>query len=91
MIVRISGEGQYRLTNDLLDQVNALDNRLVEIVAQNDDQAFKDVFGKLLALIRQGEPLPPEALAPSDIIVPPADLSLAEAKELFVGEGLVPG
>jgi hypothetical protein len=38
-----------------------------------------------------GEPLPIDELWPaSDAIVPPADLTLDEARELLTGEGLIP-
>jgi hypothetical protein len=32
-----------------------------------------------------------DTLTGSDLILPPADLTLAEAAELFRGEGLIPG
>jgi hypothetical protein len=38
----------------------------------------------------EGELLPSEDLSPSDVIIPPADLSLAETRELFSEEGLIP-
>jgi len=38
----------------------------------------------------RGERLDDADLSPSDGIVPPEDLSLEEAKELFDGEGLIP-
>ncbi|MBI3979112.1 MAG: hypothetical protein HY331_13085 [Chloroflexi bacterium] len=91
MIARISAEGQYRLDSDLLDQINALDNRLVEVVAADDESAFCDIFEKMLALVRQGQPLPPDELHPSDVILPPSDLSLEEAREIFTGHGVIPG
>jgi len=37
-----------------------------------------------------GERLRDDELAGSDLIVPPVDLSLDEARELFSGEGLIP-
>jgi hypothetical protein len=37
-----------------------------------------------------GARLPDEDLSPSEAIVPPDDLSLEEARELFEGEGLIP-
>jgi hypothetical protein len=36
------------------------------------------------------EPLADDELHPSDLVVPPADLSLEEARELFTDEGLIP-
>ena len=38
----------------------------------------------------RGESLEDGDLSPSDLIIPPDDLSLEEAKELFSGEGLIP-
>jgi hypothetical protein len=38
----------------------------------------------------RGERLPDEDLSASDAIIPPEDLTLAEAKQLFDGEGLIP-
>ena len=38
-----------------------------------------------------GRLLPADELTPgSDVIVPPADLTLEEAQELLTGEGLIP-
>jgi hypothetical protein len=45
----------------------------------------------LAATVRgSGEKLDDAQLESSDAIVPPEDLSLAEAKELLHGEGLIP-
>ena len=38
----------------------------------------------------QGEQLADDDLSTSDVILPPADTSLAEAAEEFTGEGLIP-
>jgi hypothetical protein len=38
----------------------------------------------------EGEALPAEDLSPSDILIPPADLTLEETRELFQDEGLIP-
>ncbi|MBI4507181.1 MAG: hypothetical protein HY691_16745 [Chloroflexi bacterium] len=92
MIVRIISEGQYRLDSALLDELNAVDAEIVAAVGQEDDARFRDLLARLFALVRErGRPLLPDELAPSDVVLPPPDLSLAEAKTLFVGEGLLPG
>ncbi len=39
----------------------------------------------------KGTPVPDDDLYGSDIILPPPDVSLAEAQEEFQGEGLIPG
>lgn len=92
MIVRIIFEGQYRLDSALLDELNAVDAEIVAAVGQEDDARFHDLLTRLFALVRErGQPLPPDELTSSDVVLPPTDLSLAEAKTLFVGEGLIPG
>ena len=42
------------------------------------------------AVRERGERLPDGELAASDLLVPPTDLSLDEARRLFSGEGLIP-
>lgn len=89
MIVRVSGEDQYRL-DGVEGRLNELDNAVVTAVQSGDEDVFRDAYDKLLAFVRQGEPLADDDLAASDLILPPADLSLAEAEREFTGEGLIP-
>jgi hypothetical protein len=91
VIVRISGEGQYRLDDTLHDELNRLDDAVVEAVEAGDEARFSECFGTLLAFVREGgEALPDDALEPSELILPPGDLSFHEAAEDFTGEGLIP-
>ena len=91
MIVRIMGEGQYRLGDDVRERVNELDNAVVAAVDGNDEDAFHSAFEEMLDVIRtEGEHLGDEELETSDVIVPPADTSMLEAAEDFSGEGLIP-
>jgi hypothetical protein len=92
MIVRILGEGQYRLESRYLDQLNALDNRLVALLSEGADEAFQPVFDDMLRLVReQGEPVPVEELVTSEVVLPDPSSHPADIKPLFTGEGLVPG
>ena len=92
MIVRISSEGQYNLPGSFIDQLNGIDNALVEAVESSDQGRFQALLKQMLSLVRdQGSPLPVDELVESDLILPEPDLTLEEAKELFVGEGLLPG
>jgi hypothetical protein len=91
VIVRIMGEGQYRLANDVRERVNELDNEVVRAVDGDDEDAFHAAFEELLDVIRkEGEHLGDEEIETSDVIVPPADTSMAEATAEFSGEGLIP-
>lgn len=91
MIVRISTEGQYDLPDDVIDRLNELDNATVTAVEAADEAAFASAYAELLGLVRtRGTPLGDDALAGSELILPPPDLTLAEAGEQFTGEGLLP-
>jgi hypothetical protein len=91
MIVRIATEGQYRLAEEAIERVNALDNEAVAAVEAGDEARFTDLFGQIIALIRaEGAPLPEDELHGSDVIVPPPDTSFEEARHDFTGDGLIP-
>jgi hypothetical protein len=91
VIVRVSNEGQYRISDDLLDRLNELDNAAVAAVEAGDEDAFHAAFEELLQVVRtEGKALGDDDLESSDFILPPADLSFVEAGEEFSGEGLIP-
>jgi hypothetical protein len=92
VIVRISTEGQYELGEDSSAALNELDNQVVVACDADDEDAFNASFGRLLELVRtEGRPVPDDELFGSDVILPPPDVSLEEAKAEFTGEGLIPG
>ena len=92
MIIRILTEGQFNLPGSNIDQLNDIDNQLVEAVESEDRGRFEQLLKQMLDLVRQkGTPLPVEELVESDLILPEPDITLKEAEELFVGEGLLPG
>lgn len=91
MIVRISGEGQYRLADGDAQRLNELENAVVAIVEAGREDGFADAFAGLLGYVRsQGTPLADDELEGSDVILPPADVSFEEAGQEFTGEGLIP-
>ena len=91
MIVRISGEGQYRLDEKHHAELDELDDLVVVAVDADDEARFHETFQALLTFVRaEGEVLGDDELEPSAIILPPADLSFEEAVQDFTGEGLVP-
>jgi hypothetical protein len=90
MIVRISGEDQYRLA-DGDGEVSELDDAVVKAVEAGDSAGYESSYRTLLDYVRShGERMGEDELEPSDLILPPSDLSFAEAKEEFTGEGLIP-
>ena len=92
MIVRISTEGQYEMPASDEEVLNELDNKAVDACQTGDAQQFHAVFQELLDFVRRhGELVAEDHLAPSDIILPPPDSTLEEARSEFTGEGLIPG
>jgi hypothetical protein len=91
VIVRIAGEGQFRLPDADADRLNELDNRAVTAVEQGDETGFGELWAQMLALVEaDGEEISDDELVPSDVILPPRDSSFAEAAGEFTGEGLIP-
>ena len=91
MIVRISGEGQFKLPDEDAERLNELDNRAVSAVEQGDETGFKELWSQMLELVASdGNAVDAEELVESDVILPPRDISFDEAKGEFTGEGLIP-
>lgn len=92
MIVRILEQGQYRLNDDQHARLNELDNAVAAAVATGDEAGFHSSFEALLEFVRgQGERVGDAELVTSDVVLPHAEITLAEASEAFAGEGAVPG
>jgi chromosome condensin MukBEF complex kleisin-like MukF subunit len=91
VIVRVMGEGQWRVDDGLARRLNELDDAVGKAVEAGDEQRVRSTLRELAELVKsEGEKLPDDDLHPSDAIVPPEDLSLDEARELLTGEGLIP-
>ena len=91
MIVRVSGEGQFRLPDEDAERLNELDNRAVSAVEAGDETGFSELWSQMLELVRaDGNVLPDDELVESDVILPPRDITFAEAEGEFTGEGLIP-
>jgi hypothetical protein len=91
VIVRVMGEGQYRLDDDSLGRLNELDDRAQEALDRGDESELGRYLDEMTALVkRDGEPLPDDELSGSDVIVPPSDMTLEETKKFFSAEGLIP-
>ena len=91
MIVRISMEDQYRLPEELKDRLNELDNAAVEAVDADDEDRFHELFEEMLQFVRsEGKVLDDDELEESDVILPPPDITITEARSEFTGDGLIP-
>ena len=91
MIVRLMGEGQYRVDDDVREQLNQLDGQALAALEQDDEPALDGMLDEMWQVVRdRGERLADEDLSPSDLVIPPSDLTLEETRKLFSEEGLVP-
>jgi hypothetical protein len=91
MILRIFSEGQYELEESLRSQLRELDRAVEAAIESGDEAAFKDAYAKLIELVRsQGTPLADDDLRTSELMLPPADVSLEEARREFSDQGLIP-
>jgi hypothetical protein len=91
MIVRLSGEGQFHLPDDDADRLNQLDNDAVAAVEAGDEPRFAELWAQMLELVQtDGQPVDGDELVESDVILPPRDITFAEAQGEFTGDGLIP-
>jgi hypothetical protein len=92
-IVRIMGQGQFTVDNSTLKRLNEIDDSIVQLVSRDrsDDTEFRNRLTELTRIVEsKGKPLDPKEIIQSDIILPSTDLSVDEAKKLFMGEGVIP-
>jgi PspAA-like protein len=91
VIVRLMGEGQYRVDDSLRERLNQLDDEAMAALEASDEIQLDQKLEQMFALVRaEGEPLPEDDLSASDVIIPPADLTLEETRQLVSHEGLIP-
>ena len=91
MIVRISGEGQFKLPDEDAKRLNELDNEAVAAAEGGDQGRFQELWSQMLELVASdGNVVDGDELVESDVILPPRDISFAEAQGEFTGDGLIP-
>jgi chromosome condensin MukBEF complex kleisin-like MukF subunit len=91
VIVRLMGEGQFEVDDEVAKGLNDLDEQAAQAVEAGDEEQLAAVLGRMAEAVRtNGARVPDEALDASDAIIPPDDLSLDEARQLFEDEGLIP-
>jgi hypothetical protein len=92
VIVRILGEGQFKVDDAIAAELSQWDTDLETAVEQGDEAAFTAALTRLLSQVHaQGTPLPPDILEPSELILPHEDSSMDEVRKLLTDEGLIPG
>jgi hypothetical protein len=91
VIVRLMGEGQFRAGDDLRAQLDELDDRAQAAADADDEPELDRALDEMWQLVQaSGDRLADDDLHPSDVVIPPSDLTLEETKRLFSDEGLIP-
>lgn len=85
MIVRVMADGQYRIDDETVHaEIDQLDSALQGAIEANDVAAFHNTLSRLIEKVhRLGQPVSEKELVTSDVIVPPADMTLAETRSLL--------
>lgn len=92
MIIRILGEGQFDVPEEAVAGLNELDAAVESSVETGDETAFTTALESLLAGVRASAvPHEEGTLDTSDLILPPADATLEEVRDLLSDDGLIPG
>ena len=91
MIIRILGEGQFVVPDSELDEINRLDTALEHALRTADDD-LRPSLDALLDHVRRVGVRPPEhELLESDAVLPFADSSEDDIRDMLNEDGLIPG
>jgi hypothetical protein len=92
-IVRIMGQGQFKINEDIVKRINEIDDTIVQILqneSKSDDQNYRAKITEIVETITsKGQKLEDKELVESDIIVPDTDIPIDEAKKVFQGQGVI--
>lgn len=99
VIIRISGQGQFKVTSEILDKINKIDNSIVDLIENislgSSDRKLtqKELQSKLTEMknliTSNGQPINDKEIVESDVIVPESDISIEEATKIFKEEGII--
>ena len=91
MIVRVMGEGQWRVDDALAPRLEELDAETERAVLAGDERALHAALHALADAVHSaGEKLDHDHLGASDLIIPPLDLTLDEARLLLESDDYFP-
>lgn len=89
MIVRILGEGQFRVDDDAAAKLTTLDKELDAAVHAEDEAAFTIALHAGVHLVRtEGTPVADDEFVPAELILPFSDATLAEVRKLLADGAL---
>lgn len=95
MIVRILGEGQWVVSDELRADLNDLDAKVNDAVDKDDQDELTAALVRLLAKVREhAQEVPDDVVVESDFILPDESATLEEIRQLLDEtpefDGLIP-
>ena len=103
IIVRISGQGQYKINRDTQDKIDEIDDSIVDIFEQSEsttvsqdanskegERELRDKLTRIVDIVTtNGTKVDDKEIVESNIIIPTPDISFEDAKKIFRGEGII--
>lgn len=91
VVIRLSSREQYEVVDNdsLLVELNKLDHKITALLRQAEGE-MQALLAQMAGLVEQRGRVT-GAIEPSDLILPPLELTLAEAAVICAGEGLLAG
>ena len=104
IIVRISGQGQYKINRDTQDKIDEIDDSIVDIFEQSGsttvnqdavkskegERELRDKLTRIVDIVTtDGTKVNDKEIVESNIIIPNPDISFENAKKIFRGEGII--
>jgi len=91
VIVRVLGEGQFRVDDDTTAKLTVLDKDLDAAVHADDEAVFKMALGAAVQLVKSaGAPVGADEFVTADYILPFSDATVAEVRKLLA-DGTIHG
>lgn len=99
IIIRLSGQGQYRVSKEIAAKIDSIDDSIVNILQNTNTnvdnvKVEKELREKIMEIVNLiisgGKQLQDKEIVQSSIIIPSPDISIEEAKMIFKGEGVIP-
>jgi phage shock protein A len=87
IVVRIQGEGRFRLASSYKDQLDGYDKKVVAAIDAGQPAGLKQSVNDVIAFVKShGLPVPDSENVTSQVVLPSEELTLDEAKKIMAGD-----
>jgi phage shock protein A len=87
IVVRIQGEGRFRLASSYKDQLDGYDKKVVAAIDAGQPVGLKQSVNDVIAFVKShGLPVPDSENVTSQVVLPSEELTLDEAKKIMAGD-----